>query len=189
MPVPQGSEHGGPAAGASFPARRQLVVAAVAGLLSFLACLLPEAFGGVGTNWGAGVIFGALALAPQGRSWARRTGLFLASVLVYRGAVWVAVALAAERHWPEIAACALAGVVAAPLLAAGAQLLLARRPRLTSHVLGLIAGAVGGALIGFAASGPDDQILRFHLPLLAGFVVWQVGWAAAYGPRSAGPTR
>ena len=186
MPVSRGSEQGGPAAGASLPAPRHLLITAVAGLISFLACLLPESFGGVGTNWGAGVIFGLLVLAPQGRSWARRAGLFLASVLVYRGAVWLAVALAAERHWSEIAACALAGVLAAPLLAFGAQLLLAGRPRLTAHLLALIAGAAGGALTGFAASGPDDQVLRFHLPLLAGFVVWQVGWAAAYGPRSAG---
>ena len=187
MPAPFESEYSGLAAGTSLPPPRHLMVAAVAGLLSYLACLLPESYGGVGTNWGAGLIFGALVLAPQGRSWARRAGLVVASVLVYRGAVWVAVELASEHRWPEITACALAGVLAAPLLAFAVQPLLARRPRLTAHLLALIAGAAGGALIGFATSGPDDQVLRFHLPLLAGYVVWQVGWAAAYGPRSAGP--
>lgn len=186
MPEPPESEHRGRAAGASLPAPRHLLVAAVAGLLSYLVCRLPESYGGVGINWGAGLIFGALALAPQGRSWARRAGMVVASALVYRGAVWLAVELAAERHWPEIAACALAGGLAAPLLAFAAQPLLARRPRLAGHLLGLIAGAVGGALIGVATIGPDDQVLRFDLPLLAGFVVWQVGWAAAHGARSAG---
>jgi hypothetical protein len=177
---------------ASSPTPRALLVAAFAGLLSYLACRLPEPLGGFGTDWGAGLIFGALALAPlaplapQGRSWARRAGLVAASALVYRGAVWLAVELAAEHRWPEVAACALAGALGAPLLAFAARPLLGGRSHLGDHLFALIAGAAGGALIGVATMGSDESWLRFDLPLLAGFVVWQVGWAAAHGPRRDG---
>jgi hypothetical protein len=168
---------------------RHLLAAGLAGVLSYLACRLPAPFGGLGTNWGPGLIFGVLVLAPRGRSWARRALLLEASALIYFGAVWLAVDLAAERHWSEVAACALVGALAAPILALAARPFLALRSRLGDHLLALLAGAAGGAAIGIAAMGGDDRWLSFDLPLLAGFLVWQVGWAAAHIPRLDGAGR
>lgn len=182
MPGPSDLEHRSRAGAASLPAPRHLAIAAVAGLLSYLVCRLPEPFGGHGTEWGAGLIFGALALAPQGRSWARRAWLVVASALVYRGAVWLAVELVAEGSWHEILACAFVGALAAPILGLAAGPLLARRSSLVRHLLAAGAGAAGGALIGISL-GADERFLTLDLPLLAGFVVWQVGWAAAHGPK------
>jgi hypothetical protein len=184
MPAPPENHHRASAAGAPLPPPRLLGVAALAGLASYLVGRLPEPWGAVGIDWGAGLLFGALVLAPQGRSWIRRAGLLAASALVYRGAVWLAVALAAEGDWPEVLACALAGALGAPLLAFAAGPLLGRRARPGRHLAALIAGAAGGALIGVATLGPDEELLRLDLPMLAGYVVWQVGWAAAHGARA-----
>jgi hypothetical protein len=171
---------------AGAPAPRDLLAAAIAGVLSYLLVLLPEDYRSYGVDWGAGVVFGALVLAPAVRSWWRRAGLVVASALVYRGAVGLAVLLAAGSSWPEVAACVAAGAVAAPVLALVALPLAGRRSSLGRHQLALAAGAVGGALIGIAVSGSDELVLRFDLPLAAGYLAWQVGWAAAHGPWRGG---
>lgn len=180
---PSGSRAG---AGADRPAIRHLLVAAVSALLSYLLTQTPEGYTRIGTDWGPGLVFGVLALAPAVRSWWRRAGLVAASALIYRGAVEIATWLAAGQRWPEVGACALAGGLAAPVLALVALPLAGRRSGGGRHLLALAFGAAGGALIGFAVSGSDDQLLHFHLPLAAGYLVWQVGWTAAHGPRRGG---
>jgi hypothetical protein len=165
---------------ASPPQARRVLVAALSGVLSYLLFLLPEPYRGGAMEWGAGLVFGALVLAPAGRSWERRAGLLLASALVYRGAVWAAVELATDLGWAEIAACGLAGALAAPLLALASRPLLDGPSRLADHLAALAAGAVGGALVGVAMSGSDERWLHLDLPLLAGLLTWQVGWAASH---------
>jgi hypothetical protein len=171
------------------PSRRLLLLlAAISGVLSYAALRFGEDSGGLAVDWGAGLLFGILVLAPQGRSWWRRAALVVASALVYRGAVWLAVELASEREWSEVLACLLAGALAAPLLALLTLPLLGGRLRSGPTLLALVAGTAGGALIGLATAGGDDQVLRFDLPLLAGYLIWQVGYTAAYGGALSGST-
>jgi hypothetical protein len=158
-----------------------LLVAAVSGVLSYVAGVLPEPYVGLGLSWGAGLLFGALVLAPGARSWWRRIAVVVASVLVYRAAVWLATVLVVETPWPEIPACQVAGAVAAPVLRLATQPLLGGRSSLGRHLVALATGATGGVLIGVAVTGSNEGLLGLPLPLLAGYLVWQFGYAAAHG--------
>jgi hypothetical protein len=158
-----------------------LLAAAVSGALSYVAGVLPEPYAGLGLSWAAGLLFGVLVLAPGARSWGRRIAVVTASALVYRAAVWLATALVVETPWPEVVACLTAGAVAAPALRLVTQALLGDRSSVRRHLLALAAGAAGGALIGVAVTGSNEGVLRLHLPLLAGYLVWQLGYAAAHG--------
>ncbi len=164
-----------------------LLAAALSGALSYGAAVLPEPYVDVGLTWGAGLFFGVLVLAPKTRSWWRRAALVVVSTLVYRGAVWLATELVVEASWSELYACLAAGAVAAPLLRLATRPLLGGPSSLRAHLLALGAGAAGGALIGLAVGASAEEILRLHLPLLAGYLAWQVGYAWAYGPRPAAP--
>jgi len=161
--------------------RGLLLGAALSGALSYLAAILPEPYVDLGLTWGAGFFFGVLVLAPRARSWWRRAALVLASTLIYRGAVWFATELVVEASWSELLACLAAGTLAAPLLRLATRPLLGDRSSMGGRLLALAAGAAGGALIGVAIAAPDGELLRLHLPLLAGFLTWQVGYAWAYG--------
>jgi len=167
---------------------RHLVAAAVSGVLSYASWRLPEPLLGFGIDWVPGLVFGLVVLAPQAPEWWRRAALAAASAVVYRGAVWVAVELAAERSWSEAFAGLAVGAAAAPVLALAAGPLLAGRWRLGANLLAAAAGAAGGALIGLAVATPEVQPVRLHLLLLGGFLLWQVGYAAAHGAASAGWT-
>ncbi len=159
----------------------RLLVAAASGVLSYLAGVLPEPYDGLGLNWGAGLLFGALVLAPGARGWWHRIAAVIVSALVYRAAVWLATTLVVETPWPEVAACLAAGALAAPVLRLATQPLLGGRSSLGRHLAALAAGAAGGALIGVAVTGSNEGTLALHLPLLAGYLVWQFGYAAAHG--------
>jgi hypothetical protein len=158
-----------------------LLAAAASGILSYAAGVVPEPFSGHGLFWGAGLFFGALVLAPGARAWWRRIALVAVSVLVYRVAVWFAMALVTTSDWPEVAACAAAGAVAAPVLRLVTRLFQGGRPRLRPHLLAAAAGAGGGLLIGVAMGSGEEDLLRLHLSLLAGYLVWQLGYAATHG--------
>lgn len=160
-----------------------LLAAALSGALSYAAALLPEPYLDLGLEWGAGFFFGVLVLAPRVQSWWRRVALVLVSTLVYRGAVWLATELVVETSWSELTACLAAGALAAPLLRLATRPLLGDRSSMRGHLLALAAGAAGGALIGVAIAAPDGDLLRLHLPLLAGYLTWQVGYAWAHGAQ------
>ena len=159
---------------------RHLLAAAVSGVLSYVAGVLPEPLTDIGITWAAGLLFGALVLAPGARDWWRRVAVVIVSVLVYRAAVWLAMALVVETPLSEILACQVAGAVAAPVLCLATQPLLAGRSSLRRHLVALATGAAGGVLIGVGVSGSDG--LGLHLPLLAGYLVWQLGYAIAHHP-------
>ncbi len=167
-------------------AERALGLAALAGVASYAACFLPD---GVGARWGAGLAFGALVLAPCLRATRDRGLVILLSIAVYRAAVWLADRLHVDAGWPALLACSLAGAGGALMLALASRALpgLVSGARGTALAAGI--GALAGALIGLAVDAPDGS-LRLHLLLLAGFVVWQVGYTAAQrlhpAPRAAG---
>lgn len=163
------------------PSSRYLLAAAASGVLSYVAGVLPEPFAGAGITWAAGLLFGVLVLAPGARSWWRRIAVVIASVLVYRAAVWLAMTLVVETPWPEIAACQVAGAGAGPVLRLATQPPLGGRSSPHRRLVALATGTAGGSLIGVAVSGSNEGALGLHLPLLAGYLVWQLGYVAAYG--------
>lgn len=175
-------------AGASRPALRHLPAAALSGLLSYGVVLLPEPYSGPAFRWAAGALFGLLVLAAWTRSLWRRAALVAVSTLIYRAAVWSATEIVVETSWTEPLACLVVGASAAALLRLATAPLIEAAPPLGDrssagrHLLALAAGALGGVLIGIAVTAPDGDLLGLHPPLLAGFAVWQIGYAAAYGP-------
>jgi hypothetical protein len=160
---------------------RGVVMAALSGGLSYAVCFVGE---GIGTRWGAGLLFGALVLAPSVAGVRQRALLGIESVLVYRGAVSLATRLYVDASWSGAAGCALAGALGALALSLAAAATLRSRPGLRPTLLATLLGSVGGLLIGLRVDGSDDAALP-QLLLLSGFVVWQVGYAAAHGLRPA----
>jgi hypothetical protein len=158
---------------------RGIAAAAVSGALSYASCFVGN---GVGTDWGAGLWFGALVLAPGARGPGRRALLVALSVAVYRAAVWMAQGLYVDVSWPAVTSCALAGAAGALALPPGASALLGARAGGRAVALGTACGAGAGVLIGASVVAPDESLVQ-KLLLLAGFVAWQVGYAAAHRLR------
>ena len=156
-------------------AQRALALAALSGVASYAACFLP---GGFGARWGAGLLFGALVLVPCLAATRDRILAIVLSTAVYRAAVWLADRLHVAAGWHAVLACSLAGAIGAVALSLGSRtaLRLASGPREMAQATAIGAGA--GALIGLCIDAPDGS-LRLHVLLLAGFVVWQVGYTAA----------
>jgi hypothetical protein len=154
---------------------RSIALAALSGSLSYAACHVPD----WGTQWGAGVAFGLLVLGPTQRSAARFLALAALSVAVYRAAVWLAVQLVSDTPVPAVAACAFAGVLGAAALSLGASAVTRAGIDRGAAARAAAWGALGGALIGFAVNAPDGSLAQIG-PLLAGFVVWQVGYTVSH---------
>jgi hypothetical protein len=164
---------------------RGVAIAALSGGLSYAACFVGD---GLGTRWGAGLVFGALVLAPSFSGVRQRVLLGIESVLVYRAAVSLATRLYVEASWSGAAGCALAGALGALALSLAAGATLRTRPGPGRTALATLVGSVGGVLIGLRVDASDDAALP-QLLLLSGFVVWQVGYAAAHGLRPAWGSR
>jgi hypothetical protein len=154
---------------------RALALAALSGALSYAACYVPDH----GSAWGAGLAFGLLVLAPTRREMPRFLALLALSVAVYRAAVWLAVTLVVETPVPAWAACGLAGVGGAAALSLAAGAVAGSGAERGALLRALAWGAVGGVLIGVAVDAEDESLLQ-KLVLLAGFVVWQVGYTASH---------
>lgn len=156
-------------------ARGALLLAALSGVLSYAACYVA----GWGTSWGAGIVFGLLVLAPTRRDVPGFLGLLALSIAVYRAAVWLAVRLAADTPVPDFVACGLAGVLGAAVLSLGTAAFVGAGVARRALALAMVWGLAGGLLIGWAVVAPDESPAQKIL-LLAGFVVWQVGYTAAH---------
>jgi hypothetical protein len=157
-------------------AARALAVAAVAGGLSFGACFVGD---GVGARWGAGLVFGALVLAPSQRGTRNQVIAIALSTAVYRAAVWLAHQLHVDASWHAVLACVLAGVAGAAVLSLSASAVLRARSNPRATILAATIGGAAGALIGFGIDAPDESAIQNWL-LLAGFVTWQLGYTAAH---------
>lgn len=154
---------------------RGVALAAASGVLSFAACFVPDH----GTSWGAGIVFGLLVLGPTRHDARGFLALAALSTAVYRAAVWLAVRLAVDTPVPAVAACALAGVLGALALAFGAGAVRGVATERGPALRAALWGALAGLAIGFATDRPDGSIAQ-HALLLAGFVVWQVGYTASH---------
>ena len=153
---------------------KPIAVAALSGFLSYVACLLVESGG---TDWGAGLLFGVLVLAPSAKGAVRRLALVGSSMVVYRGAVELAVELYGDRSWPSLAACGLAGILGAVALPLAASVILWQRPQGRPIALGALVGAVSGLVFGVGLQLPDAFL---HVTYPLGFATWQVGYAMVH---------
>lgn len=161
-------------------ATRALALAAVSGGVSYAACFLPDGFG---ARWGAGIVFGALVLAPSLRGTRDRIAALVLSTAVYRAAVWLAQELHVAASWPAVVACALAGAAGAIALSLAASAALHSQTTARARAGAAAIGAGAGALIGLGIDAPDEALIQ-RLLLLAGFVAWQVGYTAAHRLRA-----
>ena len=153
-----------------------MLLALLAGALSYAATYLPDS---LGVRWGAGIVFGVLVLAPSQRGTRNRVALLAVSALAYRAAVWIAETLHTEAGWPAIGACVLAGAAGVLFVSLGSSAVLRTRADLRAIGLASIAGALSGVAIGVCVDATDESLAQQVL-LLAGYVVWQVGYAAAH---------
>ena len=140
-----------------------------------------------GPEWGAGLFFGFLVLAPSVRGTLRRLGLVISSIATYRGAVWVAEELYTDAWWPDVAAFALAGAGGAAALTLAASFVLTVQPQTRSFLFGVLTGALAGPFFSLAFRSPDES-LSGHVTLLLGFAVWQVGYTLAHKLRPWAPS-
>lgn len=152
------------------------IVAFLSGALSYASTYVPDSWG---VRWGAGLVFGVLVLAPGHRDRVRAASLVALSAVVYRGAVWLAQTLYGGTVASGIAVCALSGVLGAVALSLGSSALLRRPVAGRAILLASLTGALGGVSIGLCVNGSDESISQQVL-LLAGYVIWQVGYAAAH---------
>ena len=153
-----------------------LALALVAGVLSYAATFLPDS---IGVRWGAGVIFGALVLAPSHPDPTRRVALIALSAGAYRSAVWLAQTLYSGSFASALASCAAAGVFGVLVVAIGTSLLAKSAVDRRALAKASVSGAIAGVLIGLCVRA-DDESVGQQAFLLAGYVVWQVGYAAAH---------
>ena len=153
-----------------------LALALVSGVLSYAATFLPES---IGVRWGAGVIFGALVLAPSHPDPTRRVALIALSAGAYRLAVWLAQTLYAGTLASALFSCALAGVFGVLVVSIGTSLLSRSPVDRRALVSASIAGAIAGLLIGICVRADDESVWQ-QAALLAGYVVWQVGYTASH---------
>jgi hypothetical protein len=130
-------------------------------------------------SWSAGIVFGLLVLGPSAGERAGFVALAAFSVAVYRVAVWLAQWLVVQTPVPELAACALAGVLGAVALSLGAGTIVGAGAPRGATARAAAWGLLGGLLIGLAIGAPDESLLQ-RAGLLAGFVVWQVGYTASH---------
>lgn len=154
---------------------RGLLIAAATGVLSYASFFLDDSFG----RWVPGIVFGLLVLGPTQRAAVRFAALVALSTAVYRVAVLLATQLYAGTTASGVWSCALAGVAGALALSVGASAIAGTAFDRRAAVTAAIAGAVGGALIGLAVNARDESVI-LHVLLASGFVVWQVGYAAAH---------
>lgn len=159
-----------------------LLAALLSGALSYASTYLPDS---LGVRWGAGVAFGVLVLAPSRSGTPLRVALVALSALAYRAAVWLAETLYVDADWPAVAACGVAGIAGVLLVSLGTSAIVRARPDLRAIALAAIPGVLAGVLIGVCVEAEDESIGQQAL-LLAGYVTWQVGYAAAHrlAPRS-----
>ena len=160
-------------------AARSRIAAAISGILSYAACLVTE---GLGARWGAGLVFGALVLAPSRRETRDRVVAIALSAAVYRAAFWLADRLHVDASWPVVVACALAGVLGAVALSIGSSVAFRTRADARATAWAAAAGAVAGAVIGVGIEAPDESLAQ-RLLLLTGFVAWQLGYTVAHRLR------
>lgn len=151
-------------------------LAAASAVLSFATVFLPGSAGDLAAQWGAGLFYGLLVLAPWARTTAQRLALLISSALVYRGAVTLAVALADQ--WGGLAACTAAGFVGAVALGGVLAVSLRTIPTFAVAMRAAGAGTLGGFVFGLQFPLGSASLLE-EPAILLGFAVWQIGFTLA----------
>jgi len=73
----------------------------------------------------------------------------------------------------------VASVAGAGALSLGSSAITGTRVDARATAVSTLVGAICGAAIGLAVNAPDDSV-SLHVLLASGFVIWQVGYAAAH---------
>lgn len=162
-----------------------LLLAFASALISYLLVFqrpgsLPEPLFYV-SFYSPGWLFGALVLAPMesegSRFWWRRILLVIASVLIWRIAVDVAITPPLIQR-NGIVSFASAGLLGALMIYVACRFIIPRKFSLLQILMASLAGVVSSAVMGAFANHSSTSQLE-DAAFLSGFIIWQMGVAFA----------
>lgn len=151
-----------------------LLLSSVSGILSSLAVkffyVFPYDFSNFSLFYFPGAMFGALVLAPLVTADRHRALRAFAAIVLSTATYYSAVLFALSPFLSSLGMFnfAVAGCYGAAVVTVGSIILLPRKFTITSILLALASGALGGYLIG---------VFFMDLWMTSGFLVWQCGVA------------
>lgn len=167
---------------------RLLILSCISGLLSYLSVSLPHLL----SNWITisddaffifpGLFFGLFILAPRvkngnHRAW-RRAGLLIFSVGAWLAAVIIGLQVLPLVHRLAMLSCGISGIFGVILLMAASRYLVPLRLDITSILVVIVVGFIGGVIIGMALVQPRTSVASELLYFL-GFLLWHCGVGVA----------
>jgi len=167
---------------------RLLILACISGMLSYLSVSLPHflAFwfdiSDDALFFLPGVIFGILVLTPLVNKSNYRALRWFGLLIFSIGAWFVAVSIGIQvlplvKQTP-ILSCGISGSIGALLLAAASRYLVPFKFYISSILIALFVGFLGGSIIGMAFSLPRASLASESLYFI-GFLFWHCGVAVA----------
>ena len=176
---------------------RLFILSCISGLLSYLSVALPHLL----SPWFnlsddaffilPGLFFGMFVLAPcvkdANHRALRRVGLLILSVVAWYVAVTVGFQVLPVVDQLAMLSCGISGIIGVLLLIAASRYLVPLSIDFSSSLLALLAGFIGGGIIGMAMVQPRTSVASEVL-YFVGFLFWHCGVAAAlFGrPRTTG---
>ncbi len=179
---------------------RLFILSFISGLLSYLSVSLPHLL----STWFnlsddaffilPGLFFGVFILAPRvidvNHRALRRVGLLIFSVGAWYAAVTVGFQVLPLVHQLAMVSCGISGSIGVLLLIAASHYLVPLNFSISSFLIALFVGFIGGGIIGLALVQPRASLASEFL-YFVGFLSWHCGVAAAlFGrPRTTGNNR
>ncbi len=179
---------------------RLFILSFISGLLSYLSVSLPHLL----SAWFnlsddaffilPGLFFGMLVLAPRVNNAKfralRRVGLLIFSLGAWYVAVTVGFQVLPWVHQLAMLSCGISGSIGVLLLIAASRYLVPLNLSVSSLLIALLVGFIGGGIIGMALVQPRTS-LSSELLYFFGFLFWHCGvaWALLGRPRTTGSNR
>lgn len=167
---------------------RLFIMSCISGILSYFSVSLPhllsprfdmsdDAF-----FFLPGVIFGTFVLVPLVKNTnyiiLRRFGLLLFSVIAWYVAVSIGIQVIPMVKQTPILACGISGSIGVLMLAAASRYLVPLKFNISSIMIALLAGFLGGCIIGMAVKQPRASLTSDSLYFL-GFLFWHCSVAVS----------
>ena len=167
---------------------RLVILSCISGLLSYLSVSLPHLL----STWFnlsddaffilPGLFFGVFVLAPRVKNANHRAlrcvGLLIFSVVAWYVAVTVGFQVLPLVHQLAMLSCGISGSIGVLLLIAASRYLVPLSISISSFLITLLVGFIGGGIIGLALVQPRTSLVGESLYFI-GFLFWHCGVASA----------
>jgi hypothetical protein len=168
---------------------RLFILSFISGLLSYLSVSLPHLL----STWFnlsddaffilPGLFFGVFVLAPRVKKKANYRALRCVGLLIFSiGAWYVAVTVGFQVlplvHQLAMLSCGISGSIGVVLLIAASRYLVPLNFSISSILIALLLGFIGGGIIGMALVQPQTSVAS-EIFYFVGFLFWHCGVAAA----------